>query len=48
MSVATDDQNIVDVPADLILGGILDALQDPKILEGANSQTLHQPSQAPS
>ena len=46
--VAADDQNIGDVQADLILSGILDALQDPKILKGTNSQTLHQPSQAPS
>ena len=46
--VAADDQDIGDVQADLILSGILDALQDPKILKGTNSQTLHQPSQAPS
>ena len=48
ISVSTDDQDIADVQADLILSGILDALQDPKVLEGPNSQTLHQPSQAPS
>ena len=35
--VAADDQNIGDVQADLILSGILDALQDPKILKGTNS-----------